>query len=172
VFLDGAPVGQRSFRFDPAGIRLRTETRLAILTGTGDPEIAEGDWMWTNRSAALQTLRAAHTTLGVALRDELGRRFPQVVGPEPPPGGGDATLLVRTRLGVSPNPDSDSRLTLEVVHAPTQTTRTFHYRSAAGADRMSRSKLYAVAAADLALRAGSDPELIRHLIEVSGATPE
>jgi hypothetical protein len=172
VFLDGVPVGQRSFRFDPGGIRLRTEVRVTILTGADDPEIAEGDWMWRHRSAALQSLRAAHVTLGIALRDELARRFPWVDGPQPSPGSGDAALLVRTRLGVSPNPDSDSHLAAEVVHVPTQTTRTFHFRSSAGGGRLSRAKSYGVAAADLALRAGSDPEFIRHLIEVCGAAPE
>jgi len=172
VILDGAPVGRRAFIFDPSSIRLRTDARVLIVQGTDDSEVAAGDWLWTQRAAALEHTKAAHTILGIALRDELARRFPRVDGPQQAAAGTDATILVRTKLGVSPNPSTDSRATLEVVHVPTQTARTFQFRSSAGTDHVSGGRYFGVTAADLAFQAASSPEFIQYLISVTQASPE
>ncbi len=154
VFLDGTVVGRRTFTFDPSNIRLRTEARVLIVPGTDDPDAATGDWMWRERFGTLENIKAAHALLGGVLRDELARRFPNVAGPQqqPPATPSDATVLLRTRLRVSPNPSADSELIVNAVSVPTQTTRTCHFRSSAGKSGASpSSNIYlSVAAADLA----------------------
>jgi hypothetical protein len=132
--LGDAAVGHRTFTFDPSNIRLRTEARVLIVQGADDPEVATGNWGWRNRFAALENVKAAHSMLGVVLRDELARRFPHVNGPQqqPPAATSDATMLLRTKLGASPNPSAASELVLDVIQVPTQTTRTFRFRSSAG----------------------------------------
>ena len=172
VSLDGVPVGRRAFTFDPRDIRLRTAARLLILQGRDEPEAASGDWFWPDRSGVLVHLRTAHAILGVVLRDELARRFPQVEGPQPAAAGADATILVRTNLAVSPNMDMPSRLTIEVVHVPTQSTRAFQFQSWAGTDRVYRRLSFGIAAADLAFRAAADPEFLQCLATTAQAVPE
>jgi hypothetical protein len=172
VALDGKPLGRRAFVFDPASARLQTRARMRIVQATGDVEVAAGDWVWTQQAAVLDHLRAAHTVLGIALRDELARRFPYVDGPQPAAADAEATILVRTKLGVSPNPSIDSRVTIEVVHVPTRATRTFQFRSSAGFDQVSGGRYFAVAAADLAFQAAASPDFIQHLISITQAAPE
>lgn len=172
VALDGVPVGRRAFTFDPNSIRFRTAAQLLVLQSTDDLEAAPGDWIWLNQAAAREHLRAAHALLGKVLRDELARRFPWVDGPQQAAASADATILVRTKLAVSPNPDMDSRLTVEVVHAPTQTMRTFQFRSSAGTDPLSRSHWYGVTAADLAFQAAASSEVVGLLATTAQAVPE
>jgi hypothetical protein len=174
--LDGTAVGRRAFTFDPSNIRLRTEARVVIVQGAYDPEVATGDRMWRNRFAALENVKAAHTMLGVVLRDELARRLPHVDGPQqqPPAAPSDATVLLRTKFGVSPNPSADSELVLEAVHVGTQTTRTFRFRSSAGkTGSATASNTYQhVAATDVAFQAATSPELLDFLIAATKAVPE
>lgn len=174
VSLDGTPVGRRTFILDPGSLRLRTEARVVILLGSDDPEAAAGDWMWLNRAAALEAVKAAHATLGIVLRDELARRFPHVDGPKQPPADPDASVLLRTNFTVSPNPDTDARLALDVVHVPTQSTRTFRYRSSEGIEQMgaTRQRDDQIAAAHLAFQAAVDPELLEYLATLAKARPE
>ena len=176
VTLGGTAVGHRTFTFDPSNIRLRTEARVLIIQGTDDPEVATGDWGWSNRFAALEAVKAAHAMLGVVLRDELARRFPHVNGPQqqPPAATSDATVLLRTKLGASPNPSAASELVLDVIHVPTQTTRTFRFRSSAGKEQggMSSSNYLQLGAADLAFQAAASPEVLAFLMTATNAVPE
>ncbi len=172
VALDGARVGRRAFTFDPSDIRLRTAARVLILQGRDDPEVGSGDWYWPDRMTALEHSRTAHAILGGVLRDELARRFPEVDGPRQAATGADATILVRTNLGLSPNLDMPSRLTVEVARAGTQTTRTFQFRSWAGGDRVSRRLDFGIAAADLAFQAAANPEFLLFLVTITQAVRE
>jgi hypothetical protein len=176
VTLGGTVVGHRAFTFDPSSIRVRTDVWVVLLQGTDDPDLATGDWQYRNRFAALEYVKAAHAILGVVLRDELARRFPHVDGPrqQPPADASNATVLVRTKLGLSPNPDAASELVLDVVHVPTQTTRTFRFRSSAGKAKvgMSSSNYHEVTAADLAFQATASPEVRAFLMTVTSAVPE
>jgi hypothetical protein len=171
--LDGTPVGDRTFTFDPSSVRLRTDARIVILQGTDDPELATGDWTWRDRFGTLEHVKAAHAVLGFALRDELARRFPRVDGPKPA-ADADATLLVRTKFSVSPNPDTDARLAMEVVHVPTKATRTFLFRSSAGVQTMgvSRSRNITLAATDLAFQAAASQEFLDFLVAATTAVRE
>lgn len=174
VTLDGTPVGHRSFTFDPSSIRLRTEARVVLLQGTDDAEEGAGGWIWKDRFGALQMVKDAHAKLGIALRDELARRFPHVDGPRQSPADPDATLLVRTNYRVSPNPDTGSRLTVNVVHVPTQTIRTYLFQVSAQleeSDTTGRQYFY-IEAADLAFQAAANSELLQFLITASQAVPE
>jgi len=166
--------GTRTFTFDPSSIRLRTDTRIMIVQGSDDPEAAAGDWTWRNRAAALEHVKAAHATLGVVLRDELARRFPHVEGPRQPSTELEATVLVRTKFITSPNPDTDARLSMDVVPVSPQATRTFLFRSSAGVELMgaTRSRNFPLAAADLAFQAAASPEVLDFLIAASWAVPE
>jgi hypothetical protein len=174
--LGGTVVGHRIFTFDPTSIRLRTEARVLIIQGTDDPQVATGDWGWRDPFAALQNVKAAHTILGGVLRDELARRFSHVDGPQqqPPAATSDATVLLRTKLGASPNPSAASELVLDVVHVPTRTTRTFRFRSSAGKEQggISSSNYLQVGAADLAFQATASPEVLEALITATNAVPE
>ncbi len=174
--LGGTTVGHRAFTFDPNSIRLRTAARVLIVQGTYDPEAATSDWHWRERFGALENVKAAHALLGVVLRDELARRFPTVAGPqpEPPAATGDATVLLRTKLRVSPNPSTDSELVVDTVSVPAQTTRTFHFRSSAGKERGGASSniYFFVAAADLAFQAAASQEFLDFLVTVMQAVPE
>jgi hypothetical protein len=174
VTLDGAPVGRRTFTLDPGSIRLRTEARVVVLQGTDHPEVAAGDWTWLDRAAALESIKADHATLGIVLRDELARRFPLVEGPLRGQEEPDATLLVRTNFTVSPNPDADARLDLDVVHVPTKTTRTFHFRSSEGVEQMgaTRSRDSRIAAAHLAFQAAASSDVLDFLVIATKAVPE
>jgi hypothetical protein len=176
VALDGKAVGKRTFTFDPSSIRLRTDARVLIVQSTYDPEVATGDWRWRDRFTALENVKAAHTILGVVLRDELARRFARVNGPQeqPPAATSDATVLVRTKLGVSPNPSADSELVLDAVHVPTQTSRTFRFRSSAGKESggISSNIYQQVAAADLAFQAAASQEFLDFLVTATQAVPE
>ena len=174
VAFAGAPVGKRTFTFDPSSVRLRTDARIVILQGTDDPELATGDWQWRNRAAALENVKAAHATLGVVLRDELARRFPRVDGPRQPSADTGATILVRTKFSVSPNPDTDARLAVDLVLVPTQTTRTVLFRSSAGVEGMgvSRNRNIPLAATDLAFQAAASPEVLEFLMTATQAVPE
>ncbi len=172
VALDGVPVGRRAFTFDPSGIRLRTTVRVLIIQGEDDPEVASGDWVWRDRTTILKHIRMAHAILGAVLWDELARRFPQVDRPQQIAASADATILVRTTFHMSPNPDMPSRLTVEVVHVPTQTARTFQFRSWSGFDRVSRSTNFVIAAADLAFQAAANPEFLQFLVTITQAVPE
>ena len=171
--LGSTTAGHRAFTFEPSSIRLRTDARIVIVQGTDDPELATGDWTWRDRFGALEHMKAAHAMLGFALRDELARRFPRVDGP-PPTAEVDATILVRTKFSVSPNPDTDARLAVDVVHVPTQTTRTFPFRSSAGIEVMgvTRNRNIPLAAADLAFQAAASPEVLEFLRTVAQAVPE
>jgi hypothetical protein len=176
VALGGTAVGHRTFAFDPSRIRLRTDARVLIVPGTYDPETAPGDWQWSYRFRTLENIKAAHTLLGVVLRDELARRFPNVAGPQQqtPAAPSDATVLLRTKLLVSPNPSSDSELVVDALSVPTQTTRTFRFRSAAGKEGSSpSSNIYlSVAAADLAFKAAVSQEFLDFLVAATKAVPE
>jgi hypothetical protein len=172
VALDGKPVGRRTFIFDARNVRLRTAARVLIVQGSNDAEAGAGDWMWTHQAAVLENIQAAHTVLGIALRDELVRRFPRVDGPVPSTTAGDATILIRTKLAISPNSSVGSRATLEVVHLPTRTSRTFQFRSTAGTDQVTGGVYFGVAAADLAFQAVASEEFIGHLMSATQATPE
>ncbi len=176
VTLGGTAVGHRAFTFDPSRIRLRTDARVVILQGADDPELATGDWLYRDRFAALENVKAAHAVLGVVVRDELARRFPHVDGPrqQPAEAASNATVLLRTKLGLSPNPDAASELVLDVVHVPTQTTRTFRFRSSAGKEKvgMSSSIYHGVTAADLAFQATASPEVLAFLMTATNAVPE
>jgi hypothetical protein len=174
VVLDGAPVGRRTFTLEPSSIRLRTEDRVVIIQGADFPEVAAGDWTWLNRAAALESMKSAHATLGKVLRDELARRFPRVEGPRQGEGDPDATLLLRTNVTVSPNPDADARLALDVVHVPTRTTRTFHFRSSEGVELMgaTRYRDHGIAATHLAFEAAASPDLLEFLVTTTKAVPE
>ena len=61
---------------------------------------------------ALENIKATNALLGIVLRDELARRFPNVATSQqqPPAATSDATVLLRTKLRVSPNPSADSEL--------------------------------------------------------------
>jgi hypothetical protein len=174
VALGGTAVGRRTFTFDPSSIRLRTDARVVILQGTDDPELAAGDWFWTNRASALGRVKTAHATLGVVLRDELARRFPRVEGPRQPSADTEATILVRTKFSISPSPDADARLAVDLVLVPTQTTRTFVFRSSAGVELMGaeRGRNFYLAATDLAFQAAASPEVLEFLITATKAVPE
>lgn len=174
VSLGGIAVGHRAFTFDPSNIRLRTDARIVILQGTYDPELAPGDWVWRNRAAALENAQAAHTLLGVVLRDELVRRFPHVEGPRQQSADGGAAILLRTKLSVSPSPNADARLDVDVVLAPPQAPRTFRFTSSAGIEFMgqTRNRNVALAATDLAFQAIASQEFLDYLVAVTKATPE
>jgi hypothetical protein len=144
---------------------------VRILQGPNDAEIGAGDWVWTHHAAVLEHIKTAHTILGIALSDELARRFPHVDGPQPNTTT-EATVLVRTKLGISPNSSVGSRAALEVVHVPTQTVRIFEFRSTAGTDQVTGGVYFNVVAADLALQAAANPQFIQHLIAITQATPE
>jgi hypothetical protein len=149
---------------------------VLIVQSTYDPEVATGDWGWRERFGALENIKATHALLGIVLRDELARRFPNVAtSQQQPPGAtSDATVLLRTRLGVSPNPSADSELVVDAVNVPTQTTRTFHFRSSAGKEGSGTSSniYFYVAAADLAFKAAASQELLEFLITATQAVPE
>jgi len=179
--LDGTPVGSRPFTFDPSSVRLRTDAWIIILQGTDDPELATGDWTWRDQFGALERVKAAHAMLGFALRDELARRFPRVEGPPQQSGSAKATIviLVRTKFSISPNPDTDARLAVDVLavdarRVPPETTRTFLFRSSAGVQTMgvSRYRSFSLAAADLAFQAATSPEVLEFLRTVTQAVPE
>jgi hypothetical protein len=172
VALDGKPVGRRAFVFDPRSARLRTRARVLIVQGANDVEAGAGDWVWTQQAAVLEHIKAAHAAMGIALRDELGRRFPRVDGPVPSLAADDATIVIRTKLAISPNSSVGSRATLEVVHLPTQTSRTFQFRSTAGTDQVTGGVYFVVAASDLAFQAAASEDFIRHLVSATQATPE
>ncbi len=174
VFLDGAPVGRRTFTFDPSSIRLRTDARLVIVQGKDDPEVSSGDWHWRDRFAALENTRAAHAILGIVLRDELIRRFPNVDAPMGAQGISDATILLTTNLRISPNPGTDSHLELEVAHIPTRIMRKYIFKTSAGYEQRGQSgvRYFHVDAADLAFQAASSPEVLDFLIASTQAVPE
>jgi hypothetical protein len=176
AFLGDAAVGHRTFTFDPSSIRLRTDARVLIVQGSDNPEVGPGDWRWRYEFATRENVKAAHNLRGVELRDELARRFPKVDGPQaqPPAAASDATALVRTKLGASPNPSADSELVVDVVHVATQTTRTFRFRSSAGKTGATpSSNIYlTVAATDLAFQAAADPDLLEFLRTATNAVPE
>ncbi|MBP1777790.1 MAG: hypothetical protein H6Q86_3801 [candidate division NC10 bacterium] len=176
VTLGGTAVGHRTFTFDPSSIRLRTDARVLIVPGTYDPDVATGDWVWRERFGTLENIRAAHALLGVVLRDELARRFPNVSASQqqPPATTSDATVLLRTRLRVSPNPSADSELVVDALTVPPQTTRTFHFRSSAGkSGAMPSSNISLnVAAADLAFKAAASQEFLDFLVAATKAVPE
>jgi hypothetical protein len=176
VSVGGAVVGHRTFTFDPSSIRLRTAARVVIVQGTYDPEAATGDWDWHDRFSALERIKTAQAVLGIALRDELARRFPNVAASpqQPPAATSDPTVLLRTKLLVSPNPSSDSELVVDSVTVPTRTTRTFRFRSSAGKEGggTSSSIYFNVAAADLAFRAAASQEFLDFLISATQAVPE
>jgi hypothetical protein len=172
--LGDATVGHRTFTFDPSSIRLRTDARVVILQGADDPDAASGDWTWLNRGAALEQIKAAHAILGIVLRNELARRFPRVEGPRQPSAESEATILVRTKFRISPNPDTDARLTVDVVRPPAQTGRTFLFRSSAGVELMggTRNRNVPLAAMDLAFQAAANPEVLAFLMTATKAVPE
>jgi hypothetical protein len=172
--LGDATVGHRTFTFDPSSIRLRTDARIVILQGADDPDAAAGDWTWGNRGAALAQIKAAHTILGIILRNELARRFPRVDGPRQPSAETEATILVRTKFSISPNPDTDARLTVDVMRPPAQAARTFLFRSSAGVELMggTRNRNFALAATDLAFQAAASPEVLEYLMTATNAAPE
>ncbi len=174
VLLDKTRVGRRAFTFDPSSIRLRTDARLVIVQGKDDPEVAAGDWHWRYRSAAMENIRAAHAILGVVLRDELTRRFTNVDAPRGTEGISNATLLLTTNLGVSPNPGTDSRLELEVAHLPSKIVRKFTFKTSAGVEHRgpSMARHYNVDAADLAFQAASNAAVLEFLIASTQAVPE
>jgi len=174
VLLDKTRVGRRAFTFDPSSIRLRTNARLVIVQGKDDPEVASGDWHWRYRAAAMESVKASHAILGAVLRDELARRFPYVDCPGGTQGITDATLLITTNLGISPNPGTDSRLELEVAHIPTRIVRKFSFRTSAGYEPRGTSGVthFNVAAADLAFQAASSPEVLDFLIASTQAVSE
>ena len=174
VALDGTPVGRRDFLFEPSSIRLRTDARLVIVQGYADPDLAPGDWVWRDQFTKHESARTALATVGLVLRDELARRFPQVDGPRSGPEVGDGTVLLRSSVGVSPNPDTDARLELEVVHLPTKATRKFVFKTSAGVEGAGRSKVkyHDVAAADLGFQAASSPEVLEFLTTVTQAVSE
>jgi hypothetical protein len=176
AFLGAAAVGHRTFTFDPSSIRLRTDARVLIVPGTYDPELATGDWAWRERFGTMENIKAAHVLLGVVLRDELARRFPNVAVTQQqvPAAPSDATVLLRTKLRVSPNPSADSEVVVEALAVPTQTRRTFSFRSSAGKSGATpSSNIYlSVAAADLAFEAASNPDLLEFLRTATNAVPE
>jgi hypothetical protein len=133
-----------------------------------------GDWHWRNRTAAMENVKAAQTILGVVLRDELARRFPNVDTPSQTQGITDATHLLTTNLGISPNPGTDSRLELEVAHIPTRIVRKFMFKTSAGVEQIGTyiTRHFGVDAADLAFRAASSPEVLDFLIASTQAVPE
>jgi hypothetical protein len=79
---------------------------------------------------------------------------------------------VRTKLAISPNSSVGSRATIEVVHVPTRTARTFQFRSTAGTDQVGGGVYFSVAASDLAFQAAASPEFTGHLIAITDAKPE
>lgn len=174
VLLDKTRVGRRAFTFDPRSIRLRTIARIVIVQGKDDPEVATGDWHWRNRAAAMESVKGSHAILGVVLRDELNRRFPYVDGPGRTQGISDATLLLTTNLGISPNPGTDSRLELEVAHIPTRIVRKFFFKASAGLEQRGSYMVrhHNVDAADLAFQAASSAEVLEFLITSAQAVPE
>jgi hypothetical protein len=174
VFLDGAPVGQRDFIFDAGSIRLKTDARLRIAHGKSDAEAPPGGWHWTNRYAAMENIRSAQAVLGVALEDELSRRFPRVDAVAAGEPTGDATVLLTTNLAISPNPAFDSRLELEVTHLPSKAVRKYLFKTSAGDESTldSGTRHFGVDAADLALQAASNPAVLDFLITSTGAVPE
>jgi hypothetical protein len=175
VSLDDAPVGRRAFTFDPGSVRLRTKAQLAIVHGRQDHELATGDWTWTSsRYGVLEHVKAAMSILGVVLRDELARRFPDVKALAAGSDVGDATVLLTAHLGVSPNPDIYSRLDLEVVHLPTNAARKFQFKSRAGYEQrgMGGARHFGIDATDLAFQAASNRELLEFLVGVTQAVPE
>lgn len=174
VTLDGRPVGRRTFTFHPGSIRLRTDARLVILQGKGDFSGHPGEWRWRNPSTPVERTKTAAGTLGVVLRDELARRLQHVEGPRPSQEASDATVVLRSTLLVSPDIDADSRLELEVVHMPTKTLRTFHFKTRAGRERRTVTGvlLFDLEAADLAAKAAFNPEVLEFLITTTQAVPE
>lgn len=174
VLLDKTRIGRRAFTFDPGSIRLRTNARLVIVQGKDDPEVATGDWFWQHRAAAMESVKASHAILGVVLRDELARRFAYVDGPGGTQGMSDATILITTNLGISPNPGANSRLELEVAHIPTRIVRKYTFRTSAGYEPRGTSGVthFDVAAADLAFQAASSTEVLEFLITSTQALPE
>ncbi len=174
VTLGGMAVGHRVFTFDPRSIRVRTDAVVVIVRGTSDPELAAGDWIWLNRAAALENVQGAHDLLGVALRDELARRFPHVEGPQQQPAESGAAILVRTKFGSSPSPNADAHLEVNVVPAPPQMPRTFQFTSSAGVELMgqTRNRNSALAATDLAFQASASQELLDFLAAATKAVPE
>ena len=172
VFLDGAAVGRRTFTFDPSSIRLRTDTRIVIVQGTSDPELAPGDYLWRNRAAALEHVQAAHRSLGVTLCDELARRFPRVEGPLQQPVESGTAILLRTTFRSSPSPNADARLDIDVVSAPSQKRRTFRFTSSAGIDWQRRNRDTRLDATDLAFQAMASQEFLDFLVAATKAVPE
>jgi len=174
VLLDKTRVGRRGITFDSGSIRLRTDARLVIVQGKDDPEVATGDWHWQNRIAAMESVKVSHAILGVALRDELARRFPYVDGPGRSQGISDATVLLTTNLGISPNPGTDSRLELEVAHIPSKIVRKYFFKASAGLEQIGQSMVrhHTVDAADLAFQAASNAAVLEFLIASTQAIPE
>jgi hypothetical protein len=122
----------------------------------------------------LENSRAAHAILGVVLRDELTRRFLNVDAPRGTQGISDATILLTTNLGISPNPGTDSRLELEVAHIPSKIVRKYIFKTWAGLEHRGPTMVrhYNVDAADLAFQAASSPEVLDFLIASTQAVPE
>lgn len=174
VSLDGKPVGRRAFTFDSSNIRLRTDAQLVIVQGKVDPEAVGGEWRWLHPSSVLENAKAASRMLALVLRDELARRFPHVDGPRVVQEASDATVLLTTTLLASPGIDADSRLELEILHLPTKTLRKFHLATAAGRERFGRGSRFSwnVAAADLATKAASSPEVLEFLVRTTQAVSE
>jgi hypothetical protein len=174
VALNGSPVGTRSVLFEASSIRLRTEAKLYIAEGIADPEAATGDYIWLNQYAAREMMKATASVTGRALRDELGRRFPDVMGPGPMQAAGGLSIVLNPVLRMSPNPSIPSRLELEIHQPGTGERRVFEFKSTAGSEYGGGSGrvYFSVAAADLALQAGSSPEVLDFLIRLANATPE
>jgi hypothetical protein len=123
----------------------------------------------------MESAKSALAMLGVALRDELARRFAHVDGPRRTSETSDATVLLTPTFLISPNPSMDSHLELEAVHVPTKTVREFHLKTAVGVERgptESAVRSFNAAAADLALQAASSPEVLEFLVSVTQAVPE
>ncbi len=172
AFLDGTPAGRRAFTFDAGDIRLPANGRVLIRPSKSETSIAPGDWMWTNRQAAFDNVKGAHAILNRILRDEMGRRLPQVEVAQGQAPLGDASILVQTTLVLSPNLDTPSRVEIEITHVSTYTARVFRFQSMAGADRVTRKMNFSVAAADLALQGAADKELLQFLTMVAQLRPD
>jgi hypothetical protein len=174
VALDDSPVGMRTFQFEAASIRLRTDAILFITEGMGDPESAGGGYRWTGESRVLQATKDAALRAGQVLRDELLRRFPRVVGPAALQDASGATLVIHPILRFPPNLSIPSRLEMEVSRPATGEKRKFIFRSTVGIERVADlgTMYFSLAATDLAFQAASNPEVLDYFVQATGATPQ
>jgi len=174
VALNGALAGTRTFQFDAASIRLRTEAKLYIAEGKADHETAPGDYVWRNQYAVREQVKGAALVAGQVLRDDLSRRFPDVTGPAPMQEASGDSIILTPVLRLSPNPGIPSRMELEILQPGTGQRRVFEFRSTAGNEFSGGSGrvYFSVASADLAFQAGSSREILDFLVQATKATPE